>query len=163
MTMRARPQLNPKQEGNFGILESSALMGLFQRLTGSLANASIGVVLIFMVIGGIVIMNIMLSSVTERTREIGVRKSVGATRQDVLLQFLVESGVMGTIGGVVGILVALALSLPIGTLTPCPVSLPLGWVVAAVVIAAVICMIFGVYPAYKASKLDPIEALRFEI
>ncbi len=163
MLMRARHHLNPKQEDNFGILEPSALMDLFQSLTGSLANASIGVVLIFMVIGGIVIMNIMLSSVTERTREIGVRKSVGATRQDVLLQFLIESGVMATIGGVVGILVAMALSFAIGALTPFPMSLPLGWVVAAVVIAAVIGMIFGVYPAYKASKLDPIEALRFEI
>ena len=163
MLMRARHHLNPKQEDTFGILEPSALMDLFQSLTGSLANASIGVVLIFMVIGGIVIMNIMLSSVTERTREIGVRKSVGATRQDVLLQFLIESGVMATIGGVVGILVAMALSFAIGALTPFPMSLPLGWVVAAVVIAAVIGMIFGVYPAYKASKLDPIEALRFEI
>jgi len=116
-----------------------------------------------MVIGGIVIMNIMLSSVTERTREIGVRKSVGATRRDVLLQFLIEAGVMATIGGVLGILAAVALSFAIGALTPFPMSLPLGWVVAAVVIAAGIGMIFGVYPAYKASKLDPIEALRFEI
>jgi putative ABC transport system permease protein len=116
-----------------------------------------------MVIGGIVIMNIMLSSVTERTREIGVRKSVGATRKDVLLQFLIEAGVMSTIGGVLGILVAAVLSFAIGALTPFPMRLPLGWIVAAVVIAASIGMIFGVYPAYKASKLDPIEALRFEI
>jgi len=163
MLMRARHHLSPKQDDNFGIIEPSALMDLFQSVTGSLANASIGVVLIFMVIGGIVIMNIMLSSVTERTREIGVRKSVGATRNDVLLQFLIEAAVISTIGGVLGILVAAVLSFAIGALTPFPMSLPLGWVVAAVVIAAAIGMIFGVYPAYKASKLDPIEALRFEI
>src|SRR5260370_8173553 len=99
MLMRARHHLNPKQEDNFGILEPSALMDLFQSLTGSLANASIGVVLIFMVIGGIVIMNIMLSSVTERAREIGVRKSVGATRHAVFFQFLIESRVLPPICG----------------------------------------------------------------
>jgi len=163
MLMRARHHLSPKQEDNFGVVEPSALMDLFQSVTGNLANASIMVVLIFMVIGGIVIMNIMLSSVTERTREIGVRKSVGATRRDVLLQFLIEAGVMATIGGVLGVLVAAALSFAIGALTPFPMSLSLGWVMAAVIIAAAIGMIFGVYPAYKASKLDPIEALRFEI
>ena len=163
MLMRARHHLNAKQEDNFGIIEPSALMDLWQSLTGNLASASILIVLIFMVIGGIVIMNIMLSSVTERTREIGVRKSVGATRRDVLLQFLIEAGVMATIGGVLGILVAAALSFAIGALTPFPMSLPIGWVVAAVVLAAGIGMIFGVYPAHKASKLDPIEALRFEL
>jgi putative ABC transport system permease protein len=163
MLMRARHHLNPKQEDNFGVVEPSALMELWQNLTGSLATGSIAVVWIFMVIGGIVIMNIMLSSVTERTREIGVRKSVGATRRDVLLQFLIESGVMATIGGVLGILVAMALSFAIGSFTPFPMSLPFGWVIAAVIMAAGIGVIFGVYPAYKASKLDPIEALRFEI
>jgi putative ABC transport system permease protein len=163
MLMRARHHLNAKQKDNFGIIEPSALMDLWQNLTGSLASASIAIVLIFMVIGGIVIMNIMLSSVTERTREIGVRKSVGATRRDVMLQFLIEAGVMATIGGVMGILVATALSFAIGALTPFPMSLPIGWVVAAVLIAAAIGIIFGVYPAHKASKLDPIEALRFEI
>src|SRR5215467_11121548 len=163
MLMRAHHHLSPKQDDNFGLIEPSALMDLWQSVTGSLANASIGIVLIFMVIGGIVIMNIMLTSVTERTREIGVRKSVGATRRDVLLQFLIEAGVMATIGGMLGVLVAAALSFAIGALTPFPMSLSLGWVMAAVIIAAAIGMIFGVYPAYKASKLDPIEALRFEI
>ena len=162
MLMRARHHLSPKQEDNFGVVEPSALMDLWQSLTGSLANASIFIVLIFMVIGGIVIMNIMLTSVTERTREIGVRKSVGATRRDVLLQFLIESGVMAAIGGVLGILVAVAISFAISHLTPFPMSLPLRWVFIAIFIATSIGMIFGVYPAYKASKLDPIEALRFE-
>jgi putative ABC transport system permease protein len=107
-------------------------------------------------------MNIMLASVTERTREIGVRKSLGATRRDVLLQFLVESGVMATIGGVMGVLVAIVISFAVGRFTPFPMSLPIGWVIAAVIVAAAVGLFFGVYPAYKASKLNPIEALRFE-
>jgi putative ABC transport system permease protein len=161
--MRARHHLGARAADNFGIVEPSALMDLWQSLTGSLANGSIGVVAIFMVIGGIVIMNIMLASVTERTREIGVRKSVGATRRDVLLQFLIEATVMAVTGGVLGILVAAGLSFAISHLTPFPMSLPIIWVVGAVVVAAIIGMIFGVYPAYKASKLDPIDALRFEV
>jgi putative ABC transport system permease protein len=161
--MRARHHLDPKQPDNFGIIEPSALMDLWQSITGNLANGSIFVVGIFLVIGGIVIMNIMLASVTERTREIGVRKSVGATRRDVLLQFLIESAVMATIGGVLGILTAMAISLAISQLTPFPMSLPMLWVGIAVSVATGIGIIFGVYPAYKASKLDPIEALRFEV
>jgi putative ABC transport system permease protein len=115
------------------------------------------------VIGGIVIMNIMLASVTERTREIGVRKSVGATRRDVLLQFLIESGVMAAIGGLLGVIAAVLISFAIGHLTPFPMSLPVRWVFIGVFVATVIGIFFGVYPAYKASKLDPIEALRFEV
>jgi putative ABC transport system permease protein len=107
-------------------------------------------------------MNIMLASVTERTREIGVRKSLGATRRDVLLQFLVESGVMATIGGVIGVIVAAVISFIVGRLTPFPMDLPIGWAITGVVIAASVGIFFGVYPAYKASKLNPIEALRFE-
>ncbi len=96
MLMRARRHLKPKEDDTFGVVEPSAIMELYNSVTGSLASGSIGIVAIFLVIGGIVIMNIMLASVTERTREIGVRKSLGATRRDVLLQFLVESGVMAT-------------------------------------------------------------------
>ncbi len=160
MLMRAIRHLNQKQEDNFGIREPSAIMELFNSITGTLANGSIGVVMIFMLIGGIVIMNIMLASVTERTREIGVRKSLGATRRDVLLQFLIESGVMSAIGGVIGVLVAAALALLIASFTPLPVSLPIRWVLTALFIATLVGVFFGVYPAYKASKLDPIEALR---
>jgi putative ABC transport system permease protein len=161
--MRARHHLAPQQEDNFGIVEPSAFMDLWQNLTGSLATGSVGVVLIFMLIGGIVIMNIMLASVTERTREIGVRKSVGATRRDVLLQFLVESSLMAALGGAIGVLLAAALAFAIGQLTPIPMELPVVWVVGSVVAALAIGILFGVYPAYKASKLNPIEALRFEI
>ncbi|HEU4414859.1 MAG TPA: ABC transporter permease [Candidatus Angelobacter sp.] len=162
MLMRARRHLTAKQEDNFGVVEPSAIMELYNNLTGSLATGSIGVVFIFLGIGGIVIMNIMLASVTERTREIGVRKSLGATRRDVLLQFLVESAVMAAIGGIIGVLVAVAISFAVGQLTPFPMSLPIGWVITGVMVATGVGLFFGVYPAYKASKLNPIEALRFE-
>ena len=160
--MRARRHLSGKQDDSFGVVEPSAIMDLYNNLTGSLASGSIFVVGIFMVIGGIVIMNIMLASVTERTREIGVRKSLGATRRDVLLQFLVESGVMAAIGGVIGVLVAAAISFIVGYLTPFPMDLPIRWVIIGVLVATSVGIFFGVYPAYKASKLNPIEALRFE-
>jgi putative ABC transport system permease protein len=162
MLMRARHHLKPKEDDNFGVVEPTALMELWKNLTGTLANGSIAVVLVFLVIGGIVIMNIMLASVTERTREIGVRKSLGATRRDVLLQFLVESSVMAVIGGVIGVLVAIGIAVAMGHLTPLPTAVPIRWVVIAVLISTGVGLVFGVYPAYKASKLNPIEALRFE-
>jgi putative ABC transport system permease protein len=160
--MRARRHLAGRQDDTFGIVEPSAIMDLYNNLTGSLASGSIFVVGIFMVIGGIVIMNIMLASVTERTREIGVRKSLGATRRDILLQFLVESAVMATIGGVMGVVTAAIISFIVGHLTPFPMDLPIRWVIIGVLVATSVGVFFGVYPAYKASKLNPIEALRFE-
>jgi len=162
MLLRARRHLTPKQDDNFGVVEPSAIMELYNNVTGGLAGASIWIVAIFLVIGGIVIINIMLASVTERTREIGVRKSLGATRRDVMLQFLLESGVMATIGGVLGVLVAMLISFTISHLTPFPMDLPIRWVIIGITVAAGVGVFFGVYPAYKASKLNPIEALRFE-
>lgn len=162
MLMRARRHLKPRQDDTFGVVEPSSIMELYNSVTGNLASASIFIVAIFLVIGGIVIMNIMLASVTERTREIGVRKSLGATRRDVLLQFLVESGVMATIGGVLGVVAAAVIAFAVGRLTSFPMDLPIRWVIIGVVTAGLIGVFFGVYPAYKASKLNPIEALRFE-
>ncbi|HZS28464.1 MAG TPA: ABC transporter permease [Candidatus Angelobacter sp.] len=162
MLMRARHHLKPKEDDNFGIVEPTALMELWLNLTGTLANGSIGIVLVFLIIGGIVIMNIMLASVTERTREIGVRKSLGATRRDVLLQFMVESSVMAAVGGIMGVVLATGIAYAMGRFTPLPTSVPIRWVIAAVAISTAVGLFFGVYPAYKASKLNPIEALRFE-
>lgn len=162
MLMRSRRHLAAKQDDTFGVVEPSAIMELYNSVTGGLASASIGIVAIFLVIGGIVVMNIMLASVTERTREIGVRKSLGATRRDILLQFLVESGVMATIGGVLGVMVAAVITFGVGHLTSFPMDLPIRWVIIGVAVAAAVGVFFGVYPAYKASKLNPIEALRFE-
>lgn len=162
MLMRASHHLAPTQDDNFGIVEPTALMELWLSLTGTLANGSIGIVLVFLIIGGIVIMNIMLASVTERTREIGVRKSLGATRRDVLLQFMVESSVMAAVGGIMGVIFASGIAYAMGRFTPLPTSVPIRWVILAVAISTAVGLFFGVYPAYKASKLNPIEALRFE-
>src|SRR5260370_20996551 len=106
MLMRARHHLGMKEEDNFGIIEASTVMDLWKQITGSLASASIWIVSVFLVIGGIVIMNIMLASVTERTREIGLRKSLGAPRGDILAQFAIEASVMSAVGGLIGVLVA---------------------------------------------------------
>jgi putative ABC transport system permease protein len=162
MLMRARHHLRPNEEDNFGIIEASSVMDLWKQLTGTLATSSIGIVSVFMVIGGIVIMNIMLASVTERTREIGVRKSVGATRRDILMQFVIESSVMSAIGGLLGVLLAGGVAILVRSVTPVPTSVPTVWVIIALGIATIVGLFFGAYPAYKASKLDPIEALRFE-
>lgn len=162
MLMRARHHLKPNEEDNFGIIEASAIMDLWKQLTGTLATTSIWIVLVFMVIGGIVIMNIMLASVTERTREIGVRKSVGATRRDILMQFVIESSVLAAIGGISGVILAGAIAMLVRALTPVPTAVPIVWVGIAILIATSVGLFFGAYPAYKASKLDPIEALRFE-
>jgi putative ABC transport system permease protein len=161
--MRAHRHIGPQDEDNFGGLEPSAVMGLWENLTGKLARASIGVVAVFLVIAAIVIMNVMLASVTERTREIGVRKSLGATRRDVLLQFLVEASVMAAVGGVIGVAGAYAVSLLIDAFTPLPMHVPIYAVVISVGVSSLVGLISGVYPANKAAKLDPIEALRFEI
>ena len=161
--MRARRHLQPNDDDNFGILASDSLMGLWQNLTGTLASGMVGLVSIFLVIGGVVIMNVMLASVTERTREIGIRKSMGAKRRDILLQFMVESTVMSLVGGCIGVLIAWILAVIVRSATPVPMAVPISAVVLAIGISSAVGMFFGVYPARKAARLDPIEALRYEI
>ena len=160
--MRSRRHLGPNDDDNFGILGSDSLMGLWKNLTGTLASGMVGLVSIFLVIGGVVIMNVMLASVTERTREIGIRKSLGAKRRDILLQFLVESTVMALVGGALGVLIAWILAVIVRTATPVPMAVPISAVVLAIGISSATGVFFGVYPARKAAKLDPIEALRYE-
>lgn len=160
--MRARRHLAPNEEDNFGILASDSLMGLWKNLTGTLASGMVGLVSIFLIIGGVVIMNVMLASVTERTREIGIRKSLGAKRRDILLQFLVESTVMALVGGAMGVLIAWILAVIVRSATPVPMTIPVSAVVLAIGISSAVGVFFGVYPARKAAKLDPIEALRYE-
>jgi len=118
---------------------------------------------VFMVVGGIVIMNIMLASVTERTREIGIRKSLGARRRHIVMQFLVESAIMAAVGGAVGIFVAAGLGMLVTTTTGFPIVTPLWAVLLALTLSTSVGLFFGIYPAVRASRLDPIEALRAEV
>ena len=161
--MRARRHLAPNDTDSFGILDSATLMKLWNQLTGVIAMAMVGVVSVFLVIGGVVIMNVMLATVTERTREIGIRKALGASRRDIMMQFLVEACVMTAMGGAIGVLAAYAIcGLALAT-TSIPMHVPVTAVIIAELISAAVGIFFGVYPARKAAMLEPIEALRTEI
>jgi putative ABC transport system permease protein len=158
--MRARHHLPYKQTDDFGINASDTIMSSWQRLTGSIFAVTIGVVAVFMVVGGIVIMNIMLASVTERIHEIGIRKSLGARRRDILMQFMIESAVMAAVGGMLGILLATFFSYVIDKFFAS--SVPLSAILVGLALSTVVGLFFGIYPASQAAKLDPIEALRTE-
>jgi putative ABC transport system permease protein len=161
--MRARRHLKPNETDSFGILDSATLMKLWNQLTGVIAMAMVGVVSVFLVIGGVVIMNVMLATVTERTREIGIRKALGASRRDILLQFLVEACVMSAMGGAIGVAIAYGICLLAKATTSIPMHVPISAVIIAELISAAVGIFFGVYPARKAAMLEPIEALRTEI
>ena len=161
--MRARRHLPPNEPDNFGIFDQASLMELWKNLTGVIATAMVGIVSVFLVIGGVVIMNVMLATVTERTREIGIRKALGARRGDILLQFLIESAVMAAIGGGMGVTLAYGIAGLTKAVTSVPINVPFIAVLAAEVISAAVGIFFGVYPAKKAAGLQPIEALRQEV
>jgi putative ABC transport system permease protein len=144
------------------MLTSDALLDFWNQLTGAIAATAVAVVSVFLVVGGVVIMNIMLAVVTERTHEIGIRKSVGARKKDILNQFLVESAVLAASGGVIGVIIAWVVAVLVRTFTPVPMSVPLTAVVVGVTLSAVVGLFFGIYPAHTAAQLDPIEALRAE-
>ncbi len=158
--MRTRRHVPYREPDNFGINASDTLMSAWQNLTGTIFAVTIGLVAVFMVVGGIVIMNIMLASVTERTHEIGIRKSLGARRRDILWQFVIESGVMAGVGGVAGVLLAALIARLVNMVFTA--SLPLNAVIAGVTLSTGVGLFFGIYPASKAANLDPIEALRME-
>lgn len=162
MLVRAFRHLPPKQEDNFSMISSESLTSAWDQLTGAIAATAVAVVSVFMVVGGVVIMNIMLAVVTERTREIGIRKSVGARRQDILNQFLVESSLLSATGGLIGVVIAWIVAILVRSFTPVPMQLPLTAVFLGVGVSAVVGLFFGIYPAQRAARLDPIDALRSE-
>jgi len=162
MVMRTRRKLGPNEKDNFGIVTPSAINELRDKIFGTIQIAAIGVTSISLVVGGIVIMNIMLVSVSERTKEIGIRKSIGARRVDILKQFLAESTILSLLGGSIGIAIAYMLAKLVAILTPVPTDLPWLAVSVALFVSATVGLISGVYPAWRAAGLDPIEALRAE-
>ncbi|HVZ83706.1 MAG TPA: ABC transporter permease [Terracidiphilus sp.] len=161
--MRARRHLHPDQPDTFTIDTSATFQDLLGRILSSFGAVVASIAAISLVVGGIVIMNIMLVSVTERTREIGVRKALGARRQDILLQFLIESAILALAGGLVGVAAGIALAKAITLLIAFPSSVQIWSILVSLFVSAGVGLFFGVYPAHKAAQLDPIVALRAEI
>ncbi|MCI0336588.1 MAG: ABC transporter permease [Acidobacteria bacterium] len=162
MLMRARHRLGYNDRDTFGLVTADAINKFVQALFGIIAAVALGVTSISLIVGGIVIMNIMLVTVTERTREIGIRKSLGARRRDILMQFLVESTTLSLVGGFIGLGIAYGVSELLVKFTPIPAELPVWAAVVAIAVSSGVGLIFGIYPAWKAAKLDPIVALRAE-
>ena len=160
--LRERHRLRPMEDDDFRIRNSSDFMSMLNSTTLLMTNLLLGVALLSLVVGGVGIMNIMLVSVTERTREIGLRMAVGARSTDILKQFLVESIILCLVGGIIGILAGHGTALLINHYLKWPIESSPGAVVAAVGVSVFVGVVFGFYPAWKASKLDPIEALRYE-
>ena len=160
--MRARRRLRPAEENNFSAETADETLSFWDRISRILFLALPGLVGISLVVGGIVIMNIMLVSVMERTREIGVRKAIGARRRDILSQVLIESITLSGVGAVVGVAIGLGLTYLVATLSPLPAAVDAKWIALGVSLGLIVGIASGVYPASQASKLDPVDALRHE-
>ena len=162
LVMRGLRHLGPKREDNFAIVTSDNLLSLWDNISKGIFAALIGIVSISLVVGGIVIMNIMLVSVTERTREIGIRKAVGATRTNVLWQFLVESITLSSVGGILGIALGFVAAALVAYFSPLPYAIKVWSICVGMGVTFAVGVFFGAYPAVQAARLDPIEALRYE-
>jgi putative ABC transport system permease protein len=162
MLIRTYRHLRPQQDDTFSVVSVDSLVSTWDRLTGAISAVAVAVVSVFMVVGGVVIMNIMLAVVSERTHEIGLRKSIGARRRDILNQFLFESSILAGSGGLIGVTIAWIGALLVRNLTPVPMVVPLYAVLIGVGLSTLVGLFFGIYPARKAALLDPIVALRSE-
>jgi putative ABC transport system permease protein len=162
MVLRSARRLKPKQPDNFGIFTSDTILDIYHSATNGIFAVLVGVVGLSLVVGGIVIMNIMLMVVTERTREIGLRKALGARRSDIISQILTESVVLSIFGGIIGTMFGGVIATTIARFTPIPASVELWSVALGIGITALVGLFFGLYPAIRAARLDPIEALRRE-
>jgi len=162
VAMRIKRHLRPAQPDNFGMFTSDSLLDLYHQATNGIFAVLVGVVALSLVVGGIVIMNIMLMVVSERTREIGLRKALGARRRDIIWQILTESVTLSTLGGLVGTFIGFILAIIISKVSPLPASVQAWSVAIGIGITAVVGLFFGLYPAMRAARLDPIEALRRE-
>jgi putative ABC transport system permease protein len=162
VALRVARHLKPSQPNNFGIITSDTVLGLYHQATTGIFAVLVGVVALSLVVGGIVIMNIMLMVVSERTREIGLRKALGARRTDIMWQVLTESVTLSMCGGLAGIAIGAGVGRVISVFTPLPARLEPWSVALGIGITAAVGLFFGLYPASRASRLDPIEALRRE-
>jgi putative ABC transport system permease protein len=160
--MRGRRHLRYNAKDDFAIETSDSFLSLWKDISSSFFAVTIAIASISLVVGGIVIMNIMLVSVTERTREIGVRKALGARRGDILLQFLIESATIALIGGAIGVIGGVLTAKLVSVVTPLPAAVQLWSVLGGLLVALSVGLFFGTYPASKAARLDPVEALRSE-
>jgi putative ABC transport system permease protein len=162
VALRSARRLRPKQADNFGLFTSDTILDIYHSATNGIFAVLVGVVALSLVVGGIVIMNIMLMAVTERTREIGLRKALGARRSDIMAQMLTESVVLSIFGGIIGTILGSAIAIGISSVTPVPASIEPWSVALGIGITALVGLFFGLYPAMRAARLDPIEALRRE-
>jgi putative ABC transport system permease protein len=162
VALRVARRLKPREPDNFGIFTSETILNIYRQVTSGIFAVLVGIVALSLVVGGIVIMNIMLMVVSERTREIGLRKALGAKRKDIMTQVLTESITLSTFGGIIGIALGSLAATAIAAFTPLPARLEMWSVVLGIGITAAVGLFFGAYPASRAASLDPIEALRRE-